>query len=383
MKKTVLILSFSPLDRDPRVFRQILFLKSNYNLITAGFTSSPFVEIKFYPIKYGSRLNYLNLLKKCQKALLRSIKCFDKAYWKNEIVKNAYNKLKQEKFDLILTNDVNTLPLAIRLAHSNDAKVIIDAHEYTPRDFDDKWTFRVFMQDYWDGICRKHLQKTDAMFTVCPGLADEYHRNYGIKCQVLTNAPFFEDLKPKPVGKKNIKMIHHGGLNTSRRLENMIYLLDKLDDRFTLDLMLVNNNTKYFKKLKLLSKDNKKIRFIDPVSMTKISRTINAYDIGLFLLWPGSFSYKMALPNKLFEFIQGRLAVAIWPSPEMAKIVNKFELGVISDDYTVDSMANKLNILSTTEIMHFKLKSHNAAIHLCAEKNKDLLLHTVKDLIGV
>jgi hypothetical protein len=147
--------------------------------------------------------------------------------------------------------------------------------------------------------------------------------------------------------------------------------------------MLVNNNTKYFKKLKLLSKDNKKIRFIDPVSMTKISRTINAYDIGLFLLWPGSFSYIMALPNKLFEFIQGRLAVAIWPSPEMAKIVNKFELGVISDDYTVDSMANKLNILSTTEIMHFKLKSHNAAIHLCAEKNKDLLLHTVKDLIGV
>jgi hypothetical protein len=32
----------------------------------------------------------------------------------------------------------------------------------------------------------------------------------------------------------------------------------------------------------------------------------------------------MALPNKFFEFIQARLAVAIWPSPEMSKITKTF-----------------------------------------------------------
>jgi len=116
--------------------------------------------------------------------------------------------------------------------------------------------------------------------------------------------------------------------------------------------------------------------------MPEIAKNTNNYDIGLFLLSPDSFSYRMALPNKFFEFIQARLAVAIWPSPEMARLVKEYSCGIVSDDFSIESMAEKLNALSKEDIMAFKMNSHNAAGQLCAEKNKDKFLSIVEGLIG-
>ena len=136
-----------------------------------------------------------------------------------------------------------------------------------------------------------------------------------------------------------------------------------------------------YRKLERLVSKRENIQFVDPVKMSQISRKINSYDIGLFLLWPKSFSYRMALPNKIFEYIQGRLAVAIWPSPEMEKIVKKYELGVVSDNFTIASMAEKLNALKLEDIMRFKMNSHKVANDLCAEKNCEILIDVVKDLL--
>ena len=89
----------------------------------------------------------------------------------------------------------------------------------------------------------------------------------------------------------------------------------------------------------------------------------------------------MALPNKLFEFIQGRLAIAIWPSPEMARIVHEYKCGIVSEDFTIESIANRLNSLSVQDIMKFKQNSHTAADFLCAEKNREEFLSIVKKLM--
>jgi hypothetical protein len=219
------------------------------------------------------------------------------------------------------------------------------------------------------------------MTTVCRAIADEYQKNYGVKCEVITSAPFFEDLEPSPTNKNGIRMIHHGGLSTSRRLENMIFLMDYLDDRFSLDFMLINNNQSYHNKLRAIAKRSTKIRFRDAVPMKDIAKSINSYDIGLFLLWPGAFSYKMALPNKLFEFIQGRLAIAIWPSPEMARVVEEYDLGIISNDFSIKGISEKLNSLSSADVMKFKMNAHHAANTLCAEQNKNILLNIIEKLL--
>jgi glycosyltransferase involved in cell wall biosynthesis len=378
MKKRVLILSFSWLECDPRLFRQITWVKDEHYVVEAGFSSSKIDNVDSLQIKKYKK-TFVNSLKN---AFLMKLNGYENVYWSNNTVKDAYGKLRNKKFDIIIANDIETLPLSVRLAKEKKAKLFFDAHEYAPRDFDNRWTFRFFKQPYRDWICRKYLPFVDAMSTVCEGIAVEYTKKYNVKCDVILSAPFFENLHPSSLSQNKIKLIHHGSLNKSRKIEYMIELMDKLDDRFYLDFMLVSNDQSYLRKIQLKAAGNSRIRFRDPVSMTEISKTINCYDIGLFMLWPGAFSYKMALPNKFFEFVQGRLAIAIWPSPEMVKLVNEYDLGIVSDDFSVESMAEKLNAITKEDIVKFKSNAHKAANSLCAEKNGDKLLDIVNRLIG-
>lgn len=377
-RKQILIISFSNLERDPRVYRQILFLKDSYRLISAGLGDPHVNGVSFYPLPNKG----LTIPQKIGMGVRLKMNQFEAVYWASDMVREAYRQLRDRSFDLIIANDLNTLPLSLRLASKCGHKVLLDAHEYEPRHFDDNWLFNFFFKDYWDYICHKYLPQVDVMTTVCQGIADEYKRVYGVECGVLTNAPFYEKLEPKPVQDDRIHIIHHGGLHTSRRLENMILLMDHLDERFTLDLMLVPNNPRYFQKLKKMAQRNKRIHFRDPVPMQHIAKEINDYDIGLFLLWPGAFNYRMALPNKLFEFIQARLAVAIWPSPEMARLVKEYNCGVVSEDFSLKSMASILNNLTHRDIWKYKQKAHGAAKVLNAESNQRNFLNIVKNLIG-
>ncbi len=53
--------------------------------------------------------------------------------------------------------------------------------------------------------------------------------------------------------------------------------------------------------------------------MPEISDTISKYDIGLYMLQPNTFNQKWHCLIKFLNFIQARLAIAIWPSQEMVK----------------------------------------------------------------
>ena len=117
--------------------------------------------------------------------------------------------------------------------------------------------------------------------------------------------------------------------------------------------------------------------------MQEIIPVTNQYDIGLFLAPPTTFNLQYTLPNKLFEFIQARLVVAIGPSIEMSKGVKKFNCGVVSKDFDPRSMANELNRLTTEKIMEFKQRSHEAASELNADVNARRIKEIVRDLMEI
>lgn len=367
-RKSILIIKFSKLENQPRIYRQVHFLKDSYNIVTAGFNeprtgTSEHINIKIPMAKYG---------------------LLDKFCWNFPLINTALTSLTglgRQRFDLVIAHDPFTLPLSLMLAQKSGAKVLLDAHEYTPRQYEDQWIHRFFFMKIWDLLCRQYLPKTDAVITVCEGIAEEYKKIYGVNCEVITNASYYSHLKPQVSDKSQINIIYHGAVHPSRRTEDMISLMNHLDDRFHLDLMLVKDRSRYFRQLTELAERHPRVTICEPVPMPDIPARINEYDIGLFLLSPETFSYRMALPNKLFEFIQGRLAIAIWPSPEMAKIVNDYNCGIVSEDFTIESMARKLNALSTNDIVKYKMNSHNAAGYLCAEKNRDMLLNIVDNLL--
>ena len=379
--KKILILAYSDLNHDARVARQINFLSERYQLTIACFDSPKNWQQEVFHIK---RIKP-GLFQKAIGSIFLLTGLFESAY--NVIYDFPFlrKQLESRHFDLIIANDIESLPLAFKIKKTD--KILFDAHEFAPRHFEDKIVWRIFFQRFNKYLCKKYLPLVDEMITVGTGLAKEYAAHYPVKPIVVTNANYYSKLTPTPVEEKKIRLIHHGAANPSRQLEIMIEMMNYLDDRFTLDLMLLtpsiaNKKTRrYLDSLKKLVKDNPRIKIVPPVKSAEVVNFIHPYDMGIFLLPPINFNYANTLPNKLFDFIQARLAIGIGPTPEMASLVNKYKLGVVADDFTAHSLARKINVLNGNEIEFFKKQADKAALELSAEKNNVILNDLVSNLL--
>lgn len=375
--KSILIISFSNLENDPRVKRQIVYLSENYKITCIGFNAVKNYENNFIEIK--PKLN-----RSFKERIFRAIKYkmhhFEELYWDLYDFPKVISRIKGEKFDLIIANDVETLPFVFKIF--NNTKVILDTHEYAPKHFADQFTWRFFFQEYNKYLCDKYLKKCDKVITVSKGIANEYRKNYDIELEVITNAASYVDLEPSLVDKENINIITHGIANKNRRLENMIRIMDYTDKRFKLDLMLVPVDRKYYKYLnKMVSKRNN-VDIIPPVNTKDIINFTQKYDLSFLIFKPYTVNYKYGLGNKTFESLQARLGIITGISPEpQAEIVNKYGCGIVTNSFKPAKIAMELNELTAEKIIIFKKKADKAAKELTAEKNMKKLNEYVSDLI--
>ncbi|AZL72926.1 glycosyltransferase [Pseudomonas oryziphila] len=373
--KRILIISFSAIHSDPRVMRQVRLLEGDYRLTVAGYGPRPDADIQFVPLERSPA----SIVRKAFWAAKLMLGAFDSYYWNQQQVGRAIAQLGAEKFDLVIANDVSSAPLAFRLA--GEAPVMVDAHEYSPREFEDKRLWRMLFGRYINDLCARYLPRAASMTTVCRGIADEYARVYGVRPLVIHNAPVHQRLAPTPVVEGRIRLIHHGAAIRSRHLAVMIEMMGYLDQRFSLDFMLMDSDSDYLLELREAAKGDPRIRFIPPVPMPEICQHLNGYDIGVFLLPPVNFNYEHALPNKFFEFVQACLGVAIGPSPEMANLLRAYECGVVADSFAARSLAASLQQLDAEAVTAFKEASHAAAAELNYEHDGKRLLSEVARLV--
>lgn len=373
--KSVLIISFSVIHSDPRVMRQVRLLENVHRVTVAGYGREPDANIEFIALDKPPA----GLLQKGIWASKLLLGAFESYYWSLSQVRHAQHLLAQRSFDLIVANDISALPLALELAGSRP--VLMDAHEYSPREFDDKLLWKLLFGRYHHDLCRRYLPRAAAMTTVCQGIADEYEREYRIPCKVIHNAPLDQKLSPSTVDADCIRLIHHGSAIRSRHLGVMIEMMKHLDARFTLDFMLVETDAAYMAELRAAAQADSRISFIEPVAMHDICQRLNEFDVGVYLLPPVNFNHEHALPNKFFEFIQARLAVAIGPSPEMATLLRQYRCGVVAESFDPQALAVVVQQLDATAVACFKEASDVAAGELNYERGGQLMLSEVERLV--
>lgn len=352
---------------DPRVKRQIRYLADKSEVTCAGYSNPEIENATFVDISF--KLNKPIFLLRLWLLVFR---LFNWYYWSLPEVRKAKKQLVGKDFDLIIANDADMLPLALKIANAS-TKVIFDAHEYAPLEHDDDWKWRFLFKGYKVYLIQHFAHKAHAMFTVCEGIAIKFKDVFDLNAKVMTNASEYVEQKPNLTSGPKIRLIHHGMAHPTRKIENMIQMMDFVDDRFELDLMLVYTKSTYIDHLKELAKVKSNVRFIDPVTSDKIVSFTAQYDLGLYILEPTNFNNANALPNKLFEFIQSRLGVAIGPSPEMQRIVEAHSIGIVAKDFLPETLASLLNQLSLDDIQSFKKNADQLAGSLNASKNMELL----------
>jgi glycosyltransferase involved in cell wall biosynthesis len=367
----ILVVSFSDLSSDPRVARQIEALRQDHEVVAAG-THAPSQAVEFIAIPAAPTARSVRWPLMC----LMGVGLHSIARAADPSLSAARAALSSVRFDCILANDVYALPLCFSLAAGRP--VVLDAHEYSPREVEDLWWWRCTYGRFYTHLCEAYLPRVRGMTTVCDGIADEYARAFRVvRPGIVYNAPYFRDIAVGSTSPDAIRLVHHGAALPSRGIEVMIDTMALLDSRFTLDFFLTPSHVAYLDQLKARARTMRSIRFRDPVPMALLPEELSVYDVGVFLLQPTNFNYRMALPNKLFEFVQARLAIAIGPSPEMERVVRRHALGVVSSDFSARAFADALSSLTPERVRTFREASDHAARELSFEGSALILRQIV------
>ncbi len=396
-KKSVLIICESDLSREPRVIRQILALKDDYAISTLGAKASSFDEVIHYDFnsKYQkpAHWSYPMPVRKAYSAVLKSyekLKDFyydfyvEKEYWtqnKKDLVKNLGSK----NFDLIIAHHWESLPLAHSLKKDN-TKVIFNVHDYYSLQFEKSETWNKTQKRVINHVMDKYVPKSNLIFSAWTKIHDDYQKKYGIPSIIINNATEYNELEPKLKNDSDQKIyiVHHGIANSNRKIETMIKMMDYLDEKFHLDLMLIpsSHEMDYFNSLKAMADADPRINFIDTVPTREIPKRINQYDIGLYILQPNGFNLTYSLPNKVFEFVQARIACLVTPNIEMKTLVEQYDLGWVAEDFDPVNVANKIKNITNEELNQKKLNAHKNAHGLAAEVNYKIIKDAVAALLS-
>ena len=385
VRPRILVLSFSEIQRDPRVLRQIRLFSEFADVVTCGYGKAVEGAVEHFEVPRNLerlRTGAVSL------GLLLGARFHERLYFDSERVKLVRRLVPAGSVDVVVANDALAVPLAVALRPR--LGVHADLHEYAPRQGEDKIVWRLLIGPMMNWACRKYVTKADSVTTVAKGIAEEYAKVYGIpEPGVVKNAsPYDPRFSPTPV-KLPLRLVHAGAAGRSRRIEVMMEAVKRANEikpgTATFDVVLVPGEQKYIDELTALADSipNNAVRVLPPVSFDQIVPFLHGYDVGFYLCPPLNFNMRHALPNKLFEFVQARLALLIGPSTEMAGIVNQYGIGIVAEDFDAETSAKLLVAATAEEIAAMKQASHENAEILGAANESIIWAKAVKKLSGI
>jgi len=399
-RKKLLIISYSKLDTDPRILRQIELLKDDFDICTAGLLPSnqPAVKIHYnivdveptfhrsYKVLFRKLVTLFYILpirfinKLISNLYLKNLKDYEKLYWSRNR-KATLSTLVTCRADLIIANDIDTLPLAVKLKSINGGKIYFDAHEYSPLEYENNPAWLKFKAPYYTYLCSKYVALSNYNTTVSNGLLRKYEELTGREFDLVLNAPSYESLNPSSREDQFIKFIHHGNASPDRNTDRLVnaFLRSTRTD-IELHLMIINLKSEYGGYIQSLARDAPNIFFHKPVPTSEISSFINQFDVGIYFLPPLNFNQEYALPNKFFEFIQGRLMLAFGPSVEMKKYILEHELGLVGNGFEEEDIIECINSISVEDVSRYKTSVNASAPLLSAETSMNHLKTKLAEL---
>jgi glycosyltransferase involved in cell wall biosynthesis len=363
--REILCVSFSPIHADSRVLRQLEVLRQHGEVTTVGYGPAPegvkrhievperAASLPQTPLgvaRLALRLhNAVELKAPAEKAVRRQV-------------------IESGPYDMVVANDARALPLAF--AAAGEAPVLADMHEWAAEERATVLTWRLLVGPYFEALCKKYLPRAAAVTSVSSGLAGLYRDRYGVATEVVRSAADFQDLAPTPVDPHAIRLVHSGTADAERNIVELIDAVDRLGDRFTLDLYLIEVPGGHLNVIRKKAAATPRVTVHPPVPPDTLPRVLNQYDLGVFLYPLKTLSHLYHLPNKFFDFVQARLGLVFSPAPEIDAHIGKYGLGIITADTTADALVDALRHLTADDVKGYKEAADRAARALSSEPDR-------------
>ncbi|MEO5534002.1 MAG: hypothetical protein ABIR17_02590 [Pseudolysinimonas sp.] len=365
MRPRILCVSFSPIHADSRVLRQIDVLRQHGEVTTVGYGPAPEGVARHIQVPDDAsslpqtppgvarlalrRHDAVELTSPGEKAVLK------------DVVASGH-------YDLVVANDARALPLAFA---ADGDKVYADMHEWAAEERATIFVWRVLVGPYMEHLCRTYLPRTAAVTSVSAGLSGLYAERYDLTTETIRNsADFRGDLAPTPVDPDRIRLVHSGTADPERNIVELIDATERLGDRFSLDLYLLEVPGGHLAQIKAKAANSPRVTVHDPVPPATLPTVLNQYDLGVFLYPLRTLSHLYHLPNKFFDFVQARLGMVFSPAPEIDAHMAKYQLGIITRDTSADALVEALRDLTVEDVAGFKRAADRSARELSSEPDR-------------
>ena len=260
--------------------------------------------------------------------------------------------------DIYHCNDIEALPIGVFAKWmGKNKRVVYDAHEYESEK-SGVWGFRKKLLFVFE---RFFIKFADQTITVGDKIAEEYARIYNIakptvvmNCPVLSKASYDKSLLRKQfsIDADKILLIVQGGLTADRGIQETLDAFVNVN-RNDMALVFMGYGSME-EQIKSYATDNNNIFFMPSVPPeVVVSYTVSA-DVGLTFIENSSLSYYYSLPNKFFEYIHADLAIISWPLFEIKKIIEKENIGLITDEFSTESIEKALRTLNKVQIEEYR-----------------------------
>ena len=363
--KRILCVSFSPIHADSRVLRQLEVLRQHGEVTTVGYGPAPEGVARHIEVPENASSLPETPLGVARLALhLHS--AVELTAPGEKAVRTAV--VESGPYDLVVANDARALPLAF--AAAGDAPVLADMHEWAPEERATVFIWRLLVGPYMEHLCKKYLPRTTAVTSVSSGLAGLYAERYRVATEIVRNAADFQNLAPSPVDPAVIKLVHSGTADAERNIMELIEAVDRLGERFSLDLYLLEVPGGHLEVIRKKAAVTPRVTVHPPVPPETLPRVLNQYDLGVFLYPLRTLSHLYHLPNKFFDFVQARLGLVFSPAPEIDTHVAQYGLGLITADTSADALVDALKDITVEDVVGFKQAADRSARALSSEPDR-------------
>jgi glycosyltransferase involved in cell wall biosynthesis len=270
--------------------------------------------------------------------------------------------LLYKKVDFVFANDLDTLPAAYLISQLKRKPILYDSHELFTEV--PELVFRPKVQKCWLSIEKMLVPRLSEMITVNQSIAAIFKDRYKIPVSVVRNVPqriqnlTAMDKKELGLDQNEFMLIIQGsGLNVQRGIEEAVLAMEKLPNAV---LFLVGDGD-VLPALKKLVQDKQlqqKVRFVGRLPYAELMRYTAAADLGLALDKPLSLNYQLALPNKIFDYIQANTPILSSALIEIKQLLNAYDCGQVIDEVTPTQIANAVQSLMADKERMTQLKEN-------------------------
>jgi glycosyltransferase involved in cell wall biosynthesis len=283
--------------------------------------------------------------------------------------------LLSRKFDVVHANDLDTLLPAFIVGRLKRWHIVYDSHEYFTESAG--LTGRKFQKSVWLAIEKWIFPKLHHVVTVNESIASIYRKLYAVPVQVVRNIPPFKAMDQHPTRAKlnlpencRIVLLQGAYIDHDRGCLEAVESMQWVENI----LFLVIGSGQEVGLAKERSRDlglQEKVVFMPKMPFDQLREYTSVADLGLSLDKPLHLNYKLSLPNKLFDYIHAGIPVVTSPLPELKRIVDTYEIGMTTNGYTPEAIAETINAaLDSNERETWKKNLAHAAKELTWENEK-------------